>query len=328
MGHNYVKENETFNTSENGVVPKPTQADVNAGKVLKADGTWGEGGGGGTGDVEDVYVNGESVVDDEDKIARITSYKEVTQNEYIALPASKTSDGVLYCIKDAPSGIEGFPPLIYSDEEREIGVWRDGKPLYQKTIDFGYLPSDTATKAVAHGISNLGRVVSVDALGFNSSGVGMPIPKVSHLGLQYIVDIATTDTTINITCGMDRSSYYVYVTITYTKTTDTPGSGTWTTQGALAHNYSIAEHIVGTWIDGKPLYEKAFNINAAPNSLASNWLQSYNVKSIKFGFIHTWSGNEEVISHKFSFNTQSRTWSSSETLWADYIILQYTKTTD
>lgn len=136
MGHEYVKENETFNTSRNGVVPKPTQADVSAGKVLKADGTWGEGGGGGTGDVEDVYVNGESVVDDEDKIAKITSYKEVTQNEYTALPASKTSDGVLYCIKDAPSGIEGFPPLIYSDEEREVGVWRDGKPIYEKTVHF------------------------------------------------------------------------------------------------------------------------------------------------------------------------------------------------
>ena len=26
--------------------------------------------------------------------------------------------------------------------------------------------------------------------------------------------------------------------------------------GALAHHYSKEEHVIGTWIDGKPLYEK------------------------------------------------------------------------
>lgn len=45
MGHEYVKEGETFNTSRNGTVPKPTAQEVSDGKVLSADGTWVDGGG-------------------------------------------------------------------------------------------------------------------------------------------------------------------------------------------------------------------------------------------------------------------------------------------
>lgn len=78
-------------------------------------------GGGGGGDVMDVEVNGVSVLDPDDKIAKITSYKEVTQAEYDALPASKTSDGVAYFIKDSGSidsyftVINGVPYVIFDD---------------------------------------------------------------------------------------------------------------------------------------------------------------------------------------------------------------------
>ena len=44
MGHKYVKEEETFNTSRNGTVPKPTAEEISAGKVLGAGGTWVSGG--------------------------------------------------------------------------------------------------------------------------------------------------------------------------------------------------------------------------------------------------------------------------------------------
>lgn len=54
--------------------------------------------GGGGGLVNDVRVNGTSVV--VEKIANITSYMEITQAEYDELPSSKTSDGVAYFISD------------------------------------------------------------------------------------------------------------------------------------------------------------------------------------------------------------------------------------
>lgn len=56
--------------------------------------------GSGSGNVDDVEVNGVSVLDPDTKIAEITSYKEVTQAEYDALPSSKESDGVAYFVKD------------------------------------------------------------------------------------------------------------------------------------------------------------------------------------------------------------------------------------
>ena len=53
MGNKYIKEDETFSTLQNGLVPKPTAAQVSDNKVLRADGSWvaqsGGGGGGGTG---------------------------------------------------------------------------------------------------------------------------------------------------------------------------------------------------------------------------------------------------------------------------------------
>ena len=53
---------------------------------------------GGGGDISDVQMNGSSIV--EDGIATFNNYVEITQAEYDALPASKISDGILYCIKD------------------------------------------------------------------------------------------------------------------------------------------------------------------------------------------------------------------------------------
>lgn len=75
----------------------------------------------GGGNVDDVEVNGVSVVDG-NKVAKITSYKEVTQAEYDALPATKLTDGIAYFIKDSGgSGIDfltvvnGAVCLIYDD---------------------------------------------------------------------------------------------------------------------------------------------------------------------------------------------------------------------
>ena len=50
--------------------------------------------------VMDVKVNGDSVIDGS-RVAQIKSYKEVTQEEYNALPDSKKYDGIMYCIIDS-----------------------------------------------------------------------------------------------------------------------------------------------------------------------------------------------------------------------------------
>ena len=82
-----------------GLVPAPSSADRD--KALKGDGTWGD-----AGLVDDVQVNELSVV--VNKVAKITSYKPVSQSDYNNLPASKTSDGIAYFITDADSAIAAF----------------------------------------------------------------------------------------------------------------------------------------------------------------------------------------------------------------------------
>lgn len=59
------------------------------------------------GNVDDVMVNGISVVD-LNKVAQVKAHKEITQAEYDALPASKLTDGILYCIKDSAVVLPAF----------------------------------------------------------------------------------------------------------------------------------------------------------------------------------------------------------------------------
>ena len=62
--------------------------------------------------------------------------------------------------------------------------------------------------------------------------------------------------TIFVGSGQDVKTGASHITIQYTKTTDQPGSGTWTPQGVPAVHYSTDEQVVGTWTDGSTIYEK------------------------------------------------------------------------
>lgn len=238
------------------------------------------------GNVDDVKVNGTSVVD-ANKVAQIKSYKEVTLAEYNALPASKTSDGVLYCIKDA-GGADEFPPLIYSLEEREVGVWTDGKPLYQKTIHITTIPGNNMVE-VPHGISNIDKIVDIKGVlhvktSIDSANSFTPIPRVQDNSSTQNLGIDVYNTNVRLKArGYDLAYVFDYadVTICYTKTTDSAGSGTWNTDGAYAHHYSSNEKVVGTWVDGKPIYEKTviFNVGDLPNS-SSSYI-THNISNIK-----------------------------------------------
>lgn len=282
------------------------------------------------GNVDDVQVNGTSVVTN--KVAQIKSYKEVTLQQYQQLPSSKTSDGVLYCITDA-GGADGFPPLIYSDEEREVGVWRDGKPLYQKTINGTTIVGGQTTN-VAHSIQNIDKIIDSEIMCyFSSNGYYRKLNFVYNNGTPtdawfggYAINATNIIFQLGTTFANDLSSWYA--TIYYTKTTDVAGSGTWTTDGTYAHHCTTTEKVIGTWTDKKPLYERYFFINEFPNALSSNYFAQYNIKSIKYGYIHNWDGSIERIAYDFTFNTSTKAFSSTDAYWSDFIYLQYTKTTD
>lgn len=308
----------------------------------------GGGSGGGGGNVDDVLVNGLSVVN-ENKEAEIVSYKEVTLAEYQALPDSKLTDNVMYCIKDI-GGANQFPPLIYSDEEREIGVWRDGRPLYQKS--FNITDNIGASFTVNHNISNLDYIIDAEgSVLYNSSDkYAEPLSPGNEVTIGWgnaIADISRT--TFSIFIGSARASSVgvvaVNVTLRYVKTTDTPGSGTWTTDGTYAHHYSTSEKVIGTWIDGKPLYEKVVEktcsfttqsdisgvIYGSDISLATEipnidmaWFikdkSYYIVNNSTRGFYNGWYENNSGTFYIQTLYSRSNV--------ACKFVIQYTKTTD
>ena len=154
---------------------------------------------------------------------------------------------------------------VYSTEEKEVGVWTDGKPLYQKTV---YIASVTSGTSYAHGAENVENniIKNIKAkrnVGWFSSG------HIFQDGTGYISEsfsIIPSPTTLYA---------YLYgntisdcsVTIQYTKTTDVAGSGIFVPSGSAAVHYSTTEQIIGTWINGKPLYRKTIYVG---NSVTLN----------------------------------------------------------
>ena len=104
----------------------------------------------------------------------------------------------------------------YSTDEQVVGEWINGKPVYQKTIDFGALPNNKI-KSVLHGISNLKMCVDVHGV-FTDGTTTMTIPFPSASGSTVTAGVSATE--VSITTTSNRTAYSGYVYITYTKTTD------------------------------------------------------------------------------------------------------------
>lgn len=76
----------------------------------------------------------------------------------------------------------------YSTDEKVVGVWIDGKPLYQKTVACGTLPSNNVS-STAHGISNLDKVVGISGIVVGNSAVNnmcITLPFVSEESVKII----------------------------------------------------------------------------------------------------------------------------------------------
>lgn len=110
----------------------------------------------------------------------------------------------------------------YSESEVATGkLWIDGTSMvYRKTISCGTLP-DASAKNVAHGISNLGAVIGINAAAYNSgNGYSLPLPYTSASPFATAsVVVGPTNITISTTWGAGTEGYTSsYVTIEYIKT--------------------------------------------------------------------------------------------------------------
>ena len=157
--------------------------------------------------------------------------------------SSYDSSYVVYGIIQGTQGI--FTPTIYSDNERMIGVWRDNKPLYQKSYYFSSAISVTTNYSA---VGNIDATDIENVVGINGS----------HADGTYWDDFSadptlSSHTKLGIRAVQNHS--VTYLTIRYTKISDTAGSGDWNTDGIPMVHYSTTEQVIGTWTNGKPLYQ-------------------------------------------------------------------------
>jgi microcystin-dependent protein len=105
----------------------------------------------------------------------------------------------------------------YSTTEQLTGEkWISGQPIYRKTIDCGYLPN-AGNKTVAHNISGFDQAIKVFGVATSASGNNFPLPYVT-LANELNISLFVDKTNIELSTGIDRSAFYCYVTIEYTKT--------------------------------------------------------------------------------------------------------------
>ncbi len=210
-------------------------------------------------------------------------YVEITQLQYDQLTDAEKHNGKMYFITDTNGDEQDFQPVIYSTTEREIGVFVDGKPLYEKTLVVTSGISTNAENSIPHGISNIGDCrFPISGYIVRSSGDYTPIPATSIGGSTYYNGVETiTDTNVVVWLGsyLGQSISKLIVTIRYTKSTDTVGSGTWTPQGIPARHYSSNEAVIGTWIDGSTMYSKTITIYPITKDGADHYV-NHNISNV------------------------------------------------
>lgn len=186
-----------------------------------------------------------------------------TKAEYEAQASQIADDTAVFITDDEIQSLIVSSYDVYSTEEKEVGVFVDGKPLYQKTLFFnGAIPRNTWTN---HNILDVDKIWVYDAFGKRSTDYRYN--GINYFSSDDYMAIAINRTQIYIGYPTATPMTNGYITVKYTKTTDVAGSGIFVPSGAAAVHYSTTEQVIGTWINGKPLYRKTFYI---ANSVTMN----------------------------------------------------------
>lgn len=171
-------------------------------------------------------------------------------------------DGTQVCFTD-DVGIEAESDY-YSEVEQVIGTYL-GKPLYRRVVDYGNGSSTTGAYVYkAHEISNIENIFKVYGYIKFASGQFSALPFVSTSNLNSQVSIVADATNVGYMSGVSRATDSFIFVIEYTKTTDS-------VVGVIGgikkgDNYSTNEQVIGTWINGKPLYRKSISFTPTPTS--------------------------------------------------------------
>lgn len=112
----------------------------------------------------------------------------------------------------------------FSTEEKVVGKWVDGKPLYRKTLIFTDTINSGSLLEKHHGIKNVRFIFPDLSASFmlNTNGTGWPLPLTNYYGNfdnRVGLHIDETDIMMYADTGWG-SGWTKVVTALYTKTTD------------------------------------------------------------------------------------------------------------
>ena len=162
---------------------------------------------------------------------------------------------------------QGVEANNFSTDEKVIGTWIDGKPLYQKVL----------TKT----LSSYTNTQTVDIIDISD----VSIDKIVKIDTTFIGVYSTKDTASIISIGGSNNSNRLYTEANYSSGTyhiNIYNNGRTTFNGGTAYvilkytkttDTAVAsgEKIVGQWIDGKPVYEKTWSFGSKVSISNANW---------------------------------------------------------
>lgn len=135
--------------------------------------------------------------------------------EYVGRYCSRPVNmAILYCIKAA----ESFQAQdVYSTEERRVGTWIDGRPLYQKTFVVDVPTSNQSSTIPNSAIESADNVIDVfGTMSFDTLTVALPF---DNRTLYFRMSYDANDG-IRLANNITSHTKHVSITLNYTKTTD------------------------------------------------------------------------------------------------------------
>ena len=213
---------------------------------------------------------------------------------------------------------------IYSTDEKMIGQWTDGKPLYQRVVSCNAVITSTSWSDTGINFAefNLDILVRFTALRSNGSSAS---DNMIDNSLIVRADNQCNNKILAMTGRNSGSVTIEKAIIQYTKTTDTAisiGSET---------EYSTDEKVVGTWLDGKPIYQRSYNLGTAITVSPTTWTATgLNISSVE-NLIQCQGNNVglscPLIGTKAGDNTLKVVTTRADSSSILYITIQYTKST-
>lgn len=175
-----------------------------------------------------LIINGESVDISGGADVNVTV---LTEEEFNTLPEFEQNNGVYFISGEVDSGNSGGSSEsldVYSTEEKRIGTWIDGKPLYRKVAIFNVSENATGITPTFDLLDGT-EVKKYDAYARLQNMLDIPIPYFYSLDNYISVNFSQTVSTQGHKPGVyiqysgsHFTNSQVTMILEYTKTTDQP----------------------------------------------------------------------------------------------------------